>query len=81
MQQQIISKCFVRKLKRARTVIQEKDAIADYFKVRKLKRAGTVIQEKDAIADYFKVFGKEIKASWGSNSREIYNSRLFQSVL
>ena len=56
MQQQIISKCLVRKL----------------------KRVGAVIQEKDAIADYFKVFCKEIKASWGSNSRERYNSRLFQ---
>ena len=80
MQQQIISKCFLRKLKRPRTVIQEKDAIADYFKVRKLNRAGTAIQDKDAIADYFKVFGKEIKAHWGSNSRGRRNSRLFQSV-
>ena len=51
MQQQIISKCFVRKLKRAGTVIQEKDAIADYFKVRGLKRVGAVIQTKDEIAD------------------------------
>ena len=33
MQQQIIPKCFVRKLKSVGTVIQEKDAIADYFKV------------------------------------------------
>ena len=43
--------CFVRKLKRAGTVIQEKDAIADYFKVRGLKRVGAVIQKKDEIAD------------------------------